>query len=59
MAIDLKNLKRAGKGIPPPSTETTDNLQKPAPGATVPLQVNITPRSNERSGFIRSSVTST
>ncbi|MGH9444134.1 MAG: hypothetical protein ACRD3O_00065 [Terriglobia bacterium] len=45
MAVQLKNLKRpgAGKGTPPAPIETHNNLEKPAPGKTVPLQVNIDP----------------
>lgn len=43
MAINIKNLKRPGKGMPPAPTETSNNLVKPASGTTVPLQVNIDP----------------
>ena len=43
MAIDAKNLKRPGKGMPPAPVETNNNLTKPPSGATVPLQLNIEP----------------
>jgi hypothetical protein len=43
MAIDAKNLKRPGKGMPPASVETNNNLAKPPSGVTVPLQLNIDP----------------
>lgn len=43
MAVDVKKLKRQGKGIPPAPAETHNNLVKLATGKTVPLQVNIDP----------------
>ena len=43
MAIDTKDLKRPGKGIPPAAVETNNNLAKPPSGSTVPLQLNIEP----------------
>ncbi len=43
MAVDIKNLKRLGKGTPPAPVETNNNLVKPPSGKTVPLQVNIDP----------------
>ena len=43
MAIDVKSLKRPGKGTPPAPTDTHNNLVKPATGSTVPLHVNIDP----------------
>lgn len=43
MAIDMNKLKRTGKGTPPPASSTNNNLEKPASGKTVPLQVNIDP----------------
>ena len=43
MAVDVNKLKRSGKGAPPAPIETSNNLVKPPPGATVPLQLNIDP----------------
>ncbi len=43
MAVNVKQLKRAGKGTPPAPVETNNNLKKPPSGKTVPLQVNIDP----------------
>ena len=43
MAVDVKKLRRAGKGVPPAAVETHNNLAKPPSGKTVPLQVNIDP----------------
>lgn len=48
MAVNAKNLKRPGKGTPPPPTETSNNLVKPASGATVPLQLNIPPENKRQ-----------
>lgn len=42
--VDIKKLKRPGKGSPPPSaTAGLNNLSKPASGQKVPLQVKISP----------------
>jgi hypothetical protein len=43
MAVDVKKLKRPGKGTPPAVEETHNNLVKPASGSKVPLQLNIDP----------------
>jgi hypothetical protein len=43
MPVDVKGLKRPGKGSPPAPAQTSNNLVKPPTGATVPLQVNIDP----------------
>lgn len=43
MPVDVKKLKRPGKGTPPPPAESSNNLAKPPAGRTVPLQVNIDP----------------
>ena len=43
MAVNLKSLKRTGKGTPPAPAATQHNLEKAANGKTVPLQVNIAP----------------
>jgi hypothetical protein len=40
--VDIKKLKRVGKGTPPPAAvPTRNNLSKPATGQKVPLQVKI------------------
>lgn len=42
--LDVKKLKRPGKGMPPiAAAPTSNNLSKPASGQKVPLQVKITP----------------
>ena len=43
MGVNVKNLKRPGKGVPPVVEETNHNLSKPASGQKVPLQLNIDP----------------
>lgn len=43
MAVNPRNLKRTGKGTPPTPAATHHNLEKPANGKSVPLQVNISP----------------
>ena len=47
MALNAQGLqkptKSRPKGDPPASAETNNNLEKPATGKTVPLQVNIDP----------------
>ena len=43
--VDTKGIQKPTnrKGAPPAPTETSGNLDKPASGETVPLQVNIIP----------------
>jgi hypothetical protein len=42
--LDIKKLKRPGKGMPPiAASPTNNNLSKPASGQKVPLQVKIAP----------------
>lgn len=42
--VDIKKLKKPGKGTPPPAeSPTPNNLSKPASGEKVPLQVKISP----------------
>jgi hypothetical protein len=41
--VDIKKLKKPGKGTPPSAeVPTRNNLSKPASGQKVPLQVKIT-----------------
>lgn len=41
--LDVKKLKRPGKGSPPPAEQTTNNLSKPPSGQKVHQQVKIAP----------------
>jgi hypothetical protein len=43
MPINIKKLKRAGKGTPPAPTATHHNLSKPPASGPVPIQVNVAP----------------
>lgn len=41
--VDVKRLKRPGKGSPPLAEQTTNNLSKPPSGQKVHQQVKISP----------------
>jgi hypothetical protein len=41
--VDVKKLKRPGKGTPPSAEQTSNNLSKPPSGQKVHQQVKISP----------------